>query len=69
MSIRYEIGDLVRYETFGGVLRVVVVDEKEDDIKNGRPGFGGRMPGGQSVWGYDHQIVGVDRRDDSKELL
>jgi len=55
----YDIGSVIEY-TSGGVLRVVLVDEKESDIKNGRPGFGGIVIEGpdrdMSVWGYDADI-------------
>ena len=37
----YEVGDIVRYETFTGDLRVVQITSKHSDIKNGRPGFDG----------------------------
>lgn len=57
----YKIGDRVVYHS--GSRRVVLVDEKEDDIKNGRSGFGGTVEGGpddgMSVWGYDYQIISV----------
>lgn len=67
--MNYEIGDLVRYELWGGGTRVGVVTSKEDDIKNGRPGFGIRTADGGRFWGYDDQIIGVDRRDDLGEQL
>lgn len=57
----YNIGDKVVY--WSGGFRVVLVDEKDEDIKNGRPGFGGTVVGGpddgMSVWGYDQQIERV----------
>ena len=37
----YEVGDIVRYETFTGDLRTVKVTDKLDNIKNDRPGFDG----------------------------
>lgn len=59
----YEVGDTIVYSPFGGGERVVLVDEKEADIKNGRPGFGGTIVGeGMGVWGYDSQIVRVEAR-------
>jgi len=65
----YNIGDTIAYTPFGGGERIVLVDEKEDDIKNGMPGFGGRLVGGDAsmagfgdVWGYDHQITRVVSR-------
>lgn len=61
----YSIGSIIEYRTFTGGLRRVRVTEKDDDIKNGRAGFGGEltvpdpdMPG-DGVWGYDSQIVRV----------
>jgi hypothetical protein len=60
--MNYKIGDRVFYYS-GGVVREVLVDEKESDIKNGCPGFGGTVLNdpdkGMSVWGYDSQIERV----------
>ena len=57
----YAIGDTIVY--WSGSRRVVLVDEKEEDIKNGSPGFGGTIiegpDTGMSVWGYDSQIEEV----------
>ena len=54
----YEVGDIITYATFGGTERTVEVTLKEDDIKNGRPGFDGKIIGTDMlVWGYDDQIV------------
>jgi hypothetical protein len=55
----YKIGDTIQYHTFGGNLRTVVVTDKLDDVKNGRPGFDGYLVGDReaTVWGYDDQIV------------
>ena len=59
--MHYEIGDTIVYTS--GTRRVVLVDEKESDIKNGLPGFGGTVidgpDKGKSVWGYDDQIEQV----------
>jgi len=59
----YKVGSIIEYETFGGGIRVVKVTGKEDDIKNGRPGFSGDelnpktlKPTGVDAWGYDYQI-------------
>ena len=52
--LNYEVGDTVIYSPFGGGRRTVVVEEKDPDIKNGRPGFAGG-----EVWGYDYQIITV----------
>jgi hypothetical protein len=69
MDIRYDIGDIIEYEAFGGLVRRVVVEEKLDDIKNGRPGFHGAEVGVDygdgpldGVWGYDSQITRVITR-------
>lgn len=51
-GLKPEIGDRVTYAPFGGGVRVVLVDEVSDDIKNGRPGFGG-----ENGWGYNDQII------------
>lgn len=63
----YEIGDILEYSTFTGAVRKIVVTDKDDDIKNGRPGFGGTLvdpdpDGWNDVWGYDSQIVRVTRK-------
>ena len=63
----YEIGDILEYSTFTGAVRKIVVTDKDDDIKNGRPGFGGTLvdpdpAGWNDVWGYDSQIVRVTRK-------
>jgi len=59
-DIQYAEGDVIEYRDFLGDLRVVRVELKEDDIKNGMPGFDGTVVSGpeksESVWGYDYQI-------------
>ncbi len=57
----YEVGDVVRYETFTGDLRTVKVTAKVENIKNGKNGFDGHIHGAEfdTVWGYDHQIIRV----------
>lgn len=59
--MNYNIGDHIVYTS--GTRRVVLVDEKESDIKNGRPEFGGTVvegpDKGMGVWGYDSQIEDV----------
>jgi len=58
----YEVGDIVRYETFTGDLRTVKVTAKVENIKNGKNGFDGYIHGydpEDTVWGYDHQIIRV----------
>jgi|TARA_Y100000034_G_scaffold126338_1_gene177405 hypothetical protein len=66
----YRIGSVIEYQTFGGTTRTVLVEEREDDIKNGRPGFDGKLLPyhldedvepelGKMVWGYDNQITKV----------
>jgi hypothetical protein len=70
--MEYGIGDIVSYGNFLDQRRLVLVEGKEDDIKNGRPGFYGQLvdretmeplnsgdPIGDGVWGYDYQIVDV----------
>jgi hypothetical protein len=56
MEIEYQVGDTVEYTPMGGGSRIVVVTDKDDNIKNGRPGFEALTEG---VWGYDDQIVRV----------
>ena len=63
--IKYNVGDTIEYRAFGGETRTVEVQGKEDDIKNGRPGFDGvciNPNPGQPVWGYDDQITRVVKR-------
>jgi hypothetical protein len=65
--MRYKVGSLITYQPFCGEPRTVLVEEKEADIKNDRSGFAGVLmengePTGFGVWGYDSQIVKVDRR-------
>lgn len=61
--MKYSVGDEIVYRAFGGTARQVLVDDKDSDIKNGRPGFGGIVTcgpdKGMDVWGYDDQIVEV----------
>lgn len=61
----YEVGDTITYSPFGGGVRYVLVNNKEDDVKNGLPGFDGELivdgPTGEYVWGYDNQILDVVR--------
>jgi len=60
---RYKVGSVIEYQPFGGGIRRVVVTDKDSNIKNGRPGFDGRIAGDDdpiaSVWGYDDQITRV----------
>jgi hypothetical protein len=63
MAINYNVGDEIAYRTFGGGIRHVLVHNKEDDVKNGRPGFDGEMAlDGSPVWGYDEQIVAIVKK-------
>ena len=68
--MNYQIGDTIEYTTFDGSVRRVLVQSKEDDIKNGRAGFTGILadagqfdaePDSFGVWGYDYQITKVLR--------
>ena len=34
--MNYQVGDTIEYTTFDGSVRRVLVQSKEDDIKNGR---------------------------------
>lgn len=61
---QYQVGDTVVYYPFGGDRRTVLVEAKYADIKNGRPGFDGRIVGASgddvfTVWGYDDQITSI----------
>ena len=63
MTIDYEVGDIIEYRTFFGDTRRVLVGLKDEDIKNGHPGFDGFVVSkdpesdNMSVWGYDDQII------------
>jgi len=70
-KLDYREGSIIVYSPFGGGKRRVLVDEKDSDIKNGRPGFAGHQVdadgnriGGEDegCWGYDDQIVRVVKR-------
>ena len=58
-QLNYRKGSTIMYHAFGGEVRKVVVESKEDDIKNGRPGFDGQDLDGGRWWGYDDQIIKV----------
>ncbi len=63
---QYNVGDIINYATWTREVRKVLVIVKEDDIKNGKPGFSGLELGaddipispGREVWGYNDQITG-----------
>lgn len=59
--MKYQVGSIIQYKAFGGELRTVIVESKEADIKNGRPGFDGELvdASNETVWGYDDQIVQI----------
>jgi len=58
----YEIGQVVKYKTFGGEVRKVKVTLRESNIKNGRAGFDGvDLRSRRTVWGYDEQIIGYKK--------
>lgn len=59
----YDVGSIIFYDAFGGTCRKVRVTLRDENIKNGRPGFDGVIVGGPdeglTVWGYDDQITRV----------
>jgi hypothetical protein len=61
--MEYTIGSTVVAYVSGRSNRIIV-DQKEADIKNGEPGFGGYIldgpDKGRSVWAYDSQIESVE---------
>lgn len=64
-NVEYKVGDVIEQHTSIGYTRLVRVEEKEADVKNGRPGFSGicvdpKM--GHGVWGYDDQVLRVVER-------
>jgi len=65
----YAIGEVIKYQPYGGAVRTVIVAAREADIKNGRPGFSGTQiePAFEynwqaAVWGYDSQIISISWR-------
>jgi hypothetical protein len=61
-KLKYKAGSTIKYRPFGGPVRTVVVEVREADVKNGRPGFVGTTTSGEDVWGYDDQIIEVVKR-------
>ena len=68
MNHVYKVGSIVTYNTWGDTPRQVTIDLRMNDIKNGEPGFDGTIVGSgkdgnapYTVWGYDDQIVRVDK--------
>jgi hypothetical protein len=57
--INYKAGDVVEQWCFGcpEASRMVVVDARYSEVKNGRAGFDGHLLGsGVNVWGYDSDV-------------
>jgi hypothetical protein len=54
----YNVGDKVTWNSMG-VRKTGIVIGREEDIKNGRPGFDAELPDGNTAWGYDHDIISV----------
>lgn len=67
-KVNYSVGDTIQYRTFEGGTRTVLVEAKDDDIKNGRPGFAGAqvidgvVRGNMGCWGYDDQVIRVVKK-------
>jgi len=59
IKFKYKVGSTIKYRTWGGEVRTVVVESKEADVKNGRRGFDGVDLDGGLCWGYDDQIIQV----------
>ena len=65
--VDYNVGDVVAQTPFSGGVRYVRVTGKDQNIKNGRPGFDGDLvlrdgtpvEAEAGVWGYDDQITEV----------
>lgn len=57
--MKYDLGDVVEYTSFDGRKRRTTVENRDPDIKNGRPGFDGILDDGTMVWGYDSQITRI----------
>ena len=62
-KLNYKAGSIIKYRPFTGPVREVLVENREEDVKNGRPGFVGTwFAWGEDVWGYDDQIIEVVKR-------
>jgi len=67
-KVNYSVGDTIQYRTSVGSVRTILVEEKDDDIKNGRSGFAGAIVGSTAAgdegggWGYDDQVIRVVKR-------
>jgi hypothetical protein len=66
--MKYQKGDVIKYELWGGDVREVTVTDRHEDVKNGQPGFDGIATdesdgwnGYFRYWGYDSQIISVKR--------
>ncbi len=61
--MKYRIGSIIEYKTYGGELRRVRVTARDPDIKHGCAGFDAVVLGKSEevggVWGYDDQITRV----------
>lgn len=67
-DFEYCVGSKITYLTWGDTPRQVIVDVRMNDIKNGKSGFDGTIVGSgkdgfapETVWGYDNQIISVDK--------
>jgi len=58
--MNYNEGDLVTYQVTEHLIRTVTVIQK-DEIINGRSGFIGISNDGADYWGYDTQILQVQK--------
>jgi hypothetical protein len=65
----YAVGDTIEYSAFGGVRRTVLVTNREEEIKNGRPGFDGITTEGESVWGTTTRSPGSPARSADRSAL
>jgi len=67
--VEYDESDTVLYRDACGNERVIRVEKKKEDIKNGRPGLRGELVSatpsdaapdvGSGVWAYDSQLIRV----------
>ena len=60
----YKVGDIITYWNNASETIRLKVKEREEDVKNGHPGFYGQIidvegADGQ-VWGYDYQVTNVE---------
>jgi len=69
--VPYKVGDVILADLRGNPGALLVVEEKVEDIRQGRAGFRGLLLRAKLtyshpvyVWGYDVNVRGVDEEED-----